>query len=65
MLQMIVIPIIFLNVFPFKYYDLNGLGSIVLTYVITNVLAALALLASLVSGFIYFKQNIHVLKEGK
>lgn len=64
-LQMIVIPIIFLNGFPFNYFDLNGLGSFEYTYVITNVLAALALLASLVSGFIYFKQNIDVLKEGK
>lgn len=64
-LQMIVIPIIFLNGFPFNYFDMNGLGNFEYTYVITNVLAALALLASLVSGIIYFKQNIEVLKEGK
>lgn len=64
-LQMIVIPIIFLNGFPFNYFDMNGLGNFEYTYVITNVLAALALLASLVSGIIYFKQNIEVLKDGK
>ena len=63
-LQMIVIPIIFLNGFPFNYFDFQGLGNFQYTYVITNVLAAIALVASLVSGVIYFIQNKDVLKEG-
>lgn len=64
-LEMVVIPIIFLNGFPFNYFDLNGKGEFEYTYIITNVLALLALLASLISGFIYFKQNRDVLKEKK
>lgn len=64
-LQMIVIPIIFLNGFPFNYFDLHGLGNFQYTYIITNCLGLIALIASLVSGVIYFKQNIDVLKENK
>ena len=64
-LQMIVIPILFLNGFPFNYFDLQGLGNFQYTYIITNVLAAIALLASLVSGVIYFAQNKNVLKGDK
>ena len=63
-LQMIVIPIIFLNGFPFNYFDVQGVGTFQYTYVITNVLAAIAVVASLVSGVIYFIQNKDVLKEG-
>lgn len=64
-LQMIVIPILFLNGFPFNYLDFKGLGNFEYTYVITNVLAAIALLASLISGIIYFVQNKNVLKGEK
>lgn len=64
-LQMIVIPILFLNGFPFNYLDFRGLGNFEYTYVITNVLAAIALLASLLSGVIYLVQNKDVFKGEK
>ena len=64
-LQMIVIPILFLNGFPFNYFDLKGMGNFQYIYVITNVLAAIPLLASLLSGAIYFIQNKNVLKGDK
>lgn len=62
-LQMIVIPILYLNGFPFNYLDFQGRGDFAYTNVITNVLAAVALLASLFSAVVYFVQNKDVLKE--
>lgn len=64
-MQMIIIPIIFLNGFPFNYFDLQGLGNFEYTYIITNVLGCLALVISLVSLIIYLIQNKNVLKEDK
>jgi CDP-diacylglycerol--glycerol-3-phosphate 3-phosphatidyltransferase len=64
-MEMIVIPVIFLNGFPFNYLDCQGRGDFAYTYVITNVLAGLALLMSLISCVIYFIQNKDVLKEEK
>ena len=52
-MQMIIIPIIFLNGFPFNYFDLQGLGNFEYTYIITNILGCLALIISLVSLIIY------------
>ncbi len=64
---MIVIPFVFLNGFPFNYLSIfsNGTwdGNFEYTYVITNVMVAIALFFSLLSMVIYFKQNWHVLKE--
>jgi CDP-diacylglycerol--glycerol-3-phosphate 3-phosphatidyltransferase len=62
-LEMVAIPVIFLNGFPFNYCDFQGLGNFQYTYVITNCLAFIALAMSLISCFIYFKQNYDVLKE--
>mgnify|MGYP002515741426 CR=1 FL=1 len=62
-MEMIIIPIIFLSGLPFSYF--NGKGEYEYTYLITNSLAILTLIMSLVSGIIYFKQNIDVLKEEK
>ena len=64
-LQMIVIPILFLNGFPFNYLDFQGRGDFAYTNVVTNVLAAIALLASLFSAIVYFVQNKDVLKQEK
>lgn len=64
-MQMIIIPIIFLNGFPFNYFDLQGLGNFEYTYIITNILGCLALIISLVSLIIYLIQNKNVLKEDK
>lgn len=64
-MQMIIIPIIFLNGFPFNYFDLQGLGNFEYTYIITNFLGCLALVISLVSLIIYLIQNKNVLKEDK
>lgn len=64
-MQMIIIPIIFLNGFPFNYFDLQGLGNFEYTYIITNILSCLALIISLVSLIIYLIQNKNVLKEDK
>ncbi len=63
--QMIVIPFIFLNGFPFNYFDFNGQGNFEYTYVITNILVAIALFFSLLSMIIYFKDNWSILKEDK
>ena len=62
-LQMVIIPVIFLHGFPFSYLGFTGAGDAWFTYIITNVLAGVALIASLASCFIYFKDNISVLKE--
>ncbi len=64
-MQMIVIPIVFLNGFPFNYLDFNGQGNFAYTYIITNVLVGIALIMSLVSCVIYFKQNKDIFKESK
>lgn len=64
-MQMIIIPIIFLNGFPFNCFDLQGLGNFEYTYIITNILGCLALIISLVSLIIYLIQNKNVLKEDK
>lgn len=60
-MEMVTIPVIFLSGLPFSYF--NGSGEYEYTYLITNSLAILTLLMSLISGVIYFKQNISVLKE--
>lgn len=64
-MEMIVIPIIFLRGFPFSYFDMQGQGSWEYSYIVTNVLSLIALVMSLVSCVIYFKQNKDVLKENK
>jgi CDP-diacylglycerol---glycerol-3-phosphate 3-phosphatidyltransferase len=63
--QMIIIPVIFLNGFPFNYLDFQGQGNFAGTYIITNVLASLALACSLISAGIYFVQSKDSLKKGK
>ena len=59
-LQMIAIPAVMLNGWPFSYFDSSWPSSCR----IAILLVYLATLASLVSGIIYFVQNVHVLKEG-
>ena len=56
---MIAIPVIFLNGFPFIYLLKEN------TYIITNILASLACLMSLISGVIYIYQNRDMIKEAK
>ncbi len=59
-LQMIAIPLVLLNGWPFSYFDLGwGEGRIALIFVY------LATCASLLSGIIYLVQNVSVLKEDK
>ena len=57
--QMIAIPVIFLNGFPFNYLLKEN------TYIITIILASLAYLMSLISGVIYIYQNRDMIKEAK
>lgn len=57
--QMIAIPVIFLNGFPFNYLLKEN------TYIITIILASLACLMSLISGIIYIYQNRDMIKEAK
>lgn len=57
--QMIAIPVIFLNGFPFNYLLKEN------TYIITIILASLACLMSLISGVIYIYQNRDMIKETK
>ena len=57
--QMIAIPVIFLNGFPFNYLLKEN------TYIITIILASLACLMSLISGVIYIYQNRDIIKEAK
>lgn len=70
-IQMGLIPILFLNGFPFSlipdkldldYWMTNRFEY---TYIITNVLVAIALFFSLLSLAIYLYQNRNVLKEDK
>ena len=62
-MEMITIPVIFLSGLPFSYFD--GKGNYVNTFIITNTLAIITLIMSIVSGIIYFVKNIDVLKEEK
>ena len=57
--QMIAIPVIFLNGFPFNYLLKENI------YIITIILASLACLMSLISGVIYIYQNRDMIKEAK
>ena len=57
--QMIAIPVIFLNGFPFNYLLKEN------TFIITIILASLACLMSLISGVIYIYQNRDMIKEAK
>ncbi len=57
--QMIAIPVIFLNGFPFNYLLKEN------TYIITIILASLACLMSLISGVIYIYQNRDMINEAK
>lgn len=57
--QMIAIPVIFLNGFPFNYLLKEN------TSIITIILASLACLMSLISGVIYIYQNRDMIKEAK
>ena len=57
--QMIAIPVIFLNGFPFNYLLKDN------TYIITIILASIACLMSLISGVIYIYQNRDMIKEAK
>lgn len=62
-MEMITIPVIFLSGLPFSYF--NGKGNYKYTFIITNALAIITLIMSIVSGIIYFVKNIDVLKEEK
>jgi CDP-diacylglycerol--glycerol-3-phosphate 3-phosphatidyltransferase len=58
--QMVAIPVILLNGWPFIYFDASwGYGRIAL------ILIYLATIASVLSGVIYVVQNLNVLKEDK
>lgn len=60
-LQMIAIPMLLLNDWPFSYFDSGWIESLQ----ISNIFFYLATIASLVSGVIYVVQNRKVLKENK
>lgn len=60
-LQMIAIPMLLLNDWPFKYFDGNWPNSLQ----ISNIFFYLATIMSIVSGVIYVWQNRAVLKETK
>ena len=60
-LQMIAIPALLLNDWPFSYFS----SSWDPLFKPSNILLYLATLMSLISGIIYFVQNKNVLKEGK
>lgn len=64
-MEMIVVPILFLGGLPFSYICFKGEGPWEYTYMITNVLAGITALMSCISGVIYFKENIDVLKQEK
>lgn len=59
--QMIAIPVVLLNDWPFSYFDLNWNSYLR----IGNILIYLATAMSLLSGIIYVAQNISVFKEEK
>ncbi len=70
-IQMGLIPVLFLNGFPFSLMNFTSDIDLWLstrfeyTYVITNVLVLIALFFSLLSMVIYFVQNRNVLKDNK
>lgn len=58
-LQMIAISLIFLNGFPFSYFDANWL-----TYLhVSDIICYLTTLTSLIGGFIYLKDNRKIFYE--
>ncbi len=60
-MQMIAIPLMLLNGFPFSYFDANWIGPLH----IKNIFFYLATIMSVVSGIIYVVQNFKVLKSNK
>jgi len=60
-LQMVAIPMLLLNDWPWRYFDGNWPNSLQ----ISNIFFYLATIMSIVSGVIYVYQNRAVLKEGK
>ena len=70
-IQMALIPILFLNGFPFSLFNVTGGLDAWMntrweyTYIVTNVLTGISLFFSLLSMGIYFYQNRDVLKEEK
>jgi len=70
-IQMGLIPVLFLNGFPFSLLNFTGGVDSWLstrwngTYLVTNVLVFISLLFSLLSLIIYFVKNKEVLKEEK
>ena len=60
-LQMVAIPFLLLNNFPFSYFDSTWPQYLQ----ISNLLFYLATFASFLSGIIYIVQNKHVLKSGE
>jgi len=58
--QMVAIPVILLNGWPFTYFDAGwGYGRICL------IMIYIATAMSVISGIIYLKQNFHIIKEEK
>lgn len=70
-IQMALIPILFLNGFPFSLFNFTGGLDAWMntrweyTYILTNTLTGISLFFSLLSMVIYFVQNKDVLKEEK
>jgi CDP-diacylglycerol--glycerol-3-phosphate 3-phosphatidyltransferase len=67
-IQMGLIPVLFLKGFPFSLLNFGSLETWMAnrweyTYILTNILVCISLFVSLLSLFIYVKQNITVLKE--
>lgn len=68
-IQMGLIPVLFLNGFPFSMLNVtNGLESWLstrweYTYILTNILVGISLFFSILSLIIYFVKNKNVLKE--
>ncbi len=60
-LQMVAIPMVFLNGWPFSYFDMGWDNS----YRIATIFVYLATLMSVLSGIIYVVSNKDVLKEEK
>lgn len=60
-LQMIAIPLVFLNGWPFSYFDGNWDSS----YRIATIFVYLATFMSVLSGIIYLSSNWSILKEEK
>lgn len=60
-LQMIAIPMLLLNDWPFSYFDSSWPKALQ----VSNIFFYLATIMSLISGIIYLKQNYKVLKDNK